>query len=334
VKAVVARHIFSFIFPFLVALYLFPLIIQAALKLDILDRPDGKIKKHEKAVPYLGGLAIYIPFIATLCIAYPFENHILWLVLGVTLLLFVGLIDDLKILKPAQKLFGQFIAVLCFLKGGFSLKTNFFSQFFNIITSTFWMLLVINAFNLVDVMDGLAASLALIAGFSFFIICLLLGQYAISILLLALLGPLLVFFLYNKPPAKIYLGDAGSLFVGGFLSAIPLLIPWSSLSFEAYYAGVIILGVPLLEVLSLIVIRTSIGIPFYRGSPHHFAIYLRKRGWTTVKILIFSGIMSLFLSCVSILFLFNYITLTQTTICGVLFLCVWFYFVFLPHQTS
>ena len=330
-KAVFARHLFSFIFPFLLAIYLLPILIKTAFKFNALDKPDGNIKKHKKAVPYLGGFAIYIPFIATLAIAYPFANQILWFILGITFLFFVGFVDDFKILSPVQKLFGEFIAVLCFLKGGFSLKTNFFTQLFNIFTSTFWMMLVINAYNLVDVMDGLSSILAIIATSSFLVIALLLKQYSVSVLLLAFLGPLIAFFFYNKPPAKIYLGDCGSLFIGGFIAAIPMLFPWSSLSYVAYYAPVVIVGIPLLEVLSLMVIRTWIGIPFYKGSPHHFSIYLKSKGWSIVKSLTFTAIMSIILSVIAILFLFGFFDFHGLVRAGILFLFVWFYFIFLHH---
>ena len=327
-NTVVVRHIFSFVFPMLLAIYLIPVLIQAAFRFNVLDVPDGKIKKHKKATPYLGGLAIYLPFIATLSIAYPFENKILWMISGVTLLLFVGLIDDLKILKPGQKFFGQLLAVLCFLKGGFSLKTNFFTGFFNIFASGFWMLSVINAFNLVDVMDGLSSILAITAGITFLFIALFLKEYAVSILLLAFLSPLLVFFYYNKPQARIYLGDAGSMFIGGFLAAMPLLFPWSSLSYDAYYTPAIILGIPLLEVFFLVVIRTWKGIPFYKGSPHHFSIYLRHKGWSIPTVLFFTAFMSAVLSVIALLFLFSFVDFKLLIVFGFLFLLVWSYFIF------
>ncbi|MFA5075005.1 MAG: MraY family glycosyltransferase [Candidatus Babeliales bacterium] len=324
---VVVRHLFCVVFSSLLAFYLVPMFINAAFRFNILDIPDGKIKNHKKATPYLGGLAIYVPFIATLAIAYPFENKILWLLLGSTFLLFVGLIDDMKCLKPSQKLFGQFIAVICFLKGGFSLKTNFFSDFFNIFASAFWMLLIINAFNLVDVMDGLSSVLAIVSSLSFFVIALFFGQYELSLLLLTFTIPLIVFLFYNRPPAKIYLGDTGSLYIGGFMSAIPLLFPWSSISFESYYAPIIILGIPILEVVTLVVIRTYKCIPFFRGSPHHFSIYLRKK-WSVLKVLLFSSIMSLILSLIAILFLFKFISFIYLIIFILIFLVFWFYFIF------
>ena len=327
-NAIISGHLFCFIFPLLLSIYIIPILIKTAFRFNVLDTPDNNIKKHEKPTPYLGGFALYIPFITTLAIAYPFENQILWLLLGVTLLLFVGFVDDLKVLGPSQKLFGQIIAVICFLKGGYSLKANFFSDFLNIGFSAFWMLSIINAFNLIDVMDGLATTVSIMAGVSFLIIAFLFKQYALTILLLAFLAPLIVFFFYNKPPAKIYLGDAGALFVGGFFAAIPQLFKWSGQHYLAYYAPVIILAIPLLELFFLVVIRTFKGIPFYRGSPHHFAIYLKRKGWSVKQILIFVCLMSIVLFSVATLFLFNYISFTGVIISGFLFVFTWMYFVF------
>ena len=153
--AVFVRHVFALGFSFLLGLYLVPIIIRAAKKIGFMDAPDGNLKKHKEPTPYLGGVAVFLPFITTLGLCYPFENMLLWLLLGTTLLLFVGLIDDLHVLKPKQKFFGQILAVLCFLKGGFSLKTPFLSSISNVFWSGFWMLSIINAFNLVDVIDGL-----------------------------------------------------------------------------------------------------------------------------------------------------------------------------------
>ena len=322
------RHIFAAGFSFLFGFYLMPAIIKSSFRLGIMDIPDGKIKCHGAPIPYLGGLAIYLSFIATLCLVYPFENQVLWLLLGSTLLLLIGMIDDLKALRPGQKFLGQIVAVICFLKGGFWLKTEFMTSFVNLFLSGFWMLSVINAFNLVDVMDGLAASIAIIATASFLIIALVFQQYAISLLLAAFLGAVLAFFFYNKPPAKIYMGDAGSMFLGGFLSAIPLLISWSSQSFDAYYTPIAILAIPLLEIFFLVVIRTWIGIPFYRGSPHHFSIYLQKKGWSKNKVLIFAALMALIFSAVGFLFLFELINLSGLFLMLFVLFFVWTYFIF------
>lgn len=330
----VARHFFAFIFSFLIALHSIPIIITVAKKLGILDVPDGKIKKHDAPVPYFGGLAIFIAFISTLALVYPFENKVLWLLLGSTMLLFTGLIDDLKALQPGQKFFWQILAVLCFLKGGISLKTTFLSSLPNLFFSAFWMLTIINAFNLIDVMDGLASLVAIIATTTLFIIALCFQQYSLSLLLLTFLGPLFAFFIYNKPPARIYLGDTGALFIGGFLAAVPMLFNWSAQSFTAYYAPIIILGVPTIEVISLVIIRTWIGIPFYKGSPHHFSIFLQKKGWPKPLVLLFTALASIMLSALAICYLFDIISGCMLTIGLTIFLSAWSVIIFSFQRCS
>lgn len=331
---VVVRHVFSFGFSFFLCFYIIPKLIKSSLRLGIMDVPDGKIKCHQAPIPYLGGVAIYIAFIATLCIVYPFENKIVWLLLGSTLLLLIGLIDDLRVLTPARKFFGQMIATLCFLKGGFSLKAEFLSSSFNLFISGFWMLSVINAFNLVDVMDGLSSLIAMVSATSFLVIALLFKQYEVSLLLTAFLGSVIAFFVYNKPPAKIYMGDAGSMFLGGFLASVPLLFSWSSCSTDAYYAPVVILAIPLLEIFFLVLIRTSIGIPFYKGSPHHYSIYLIKKGWSKFQVLFFTLIMGILFSVSAFLFLFKIINFIWLVfILGFLFL-IWCYFVFYNKKSG
>jgi UDP-GlcNAc:undecaprenyl-phosphate GlcNAc-1-phosphate transferase len=323
-QSIILRHVFAGVFSFLIGIYLVPIVIKAALKLEFVDAPDGRLKHQKAPVAYLGGVAIYIPLIATLGLCYPFDNFLLWLILGTTMLLFVGLIDDLKVLKPRQKFFGQFLAALCFLKGEFSLKTQFLSSFLHIGASLFWLLTVINAFNLVDVMDGLCAVLAICAAFSFFIFALLQKAYAVSLLLMAFMGSVAAFLWYNRPPARIYLGDAGSMFIGGFLAAVPLLLSWEPALFPTpgqhvffidwllpflavFFIPALVLAVPLLEVSGLFIVRTKLGIPFYNGSPHHFSIYLQRRGYSKVQVLLFAAVVALAIATLPLMLVFGII---------------------------
>jgi UDP-GlcNAc:undecaprenyl-phosphate GlcNAc-1-phosphate transferase len=315
-----------------ITFYLIPLISKIAHKWGILDYPDGRIKVHKHGIPYLGGIAVYIPFIATLALFYPFNSSLLWLIVGVTLLLFVGLIDDLLVLSPLQKFAGQIIAVLCFLKGGVALRSGFFSDVLNIWATGFWMLSVINAFNLIDVMDGLSSLIGVIAGIAFFIIAYASGNYLLSLLIMIFICPFLVFFYYNKPPASIYLGDSGALFLGGFLAAVPLLVSWSSFSLYGYLVPFVILAIPLLEVGGLIVLRTAKGIPFYRGSPHHFAILLQKKGWDKGAILLFAGTFAVFLGLISFCFLIDLIGLGFFVTTFFFLIIAWFFVIFSKSQ--
>ncbi|MCB9492848.1 MAG: undecaprenyl/decaprenyl-phosphate alpha-N-acetylglucosaminyl 1-phosphate transferase [Epsilonproteobacteria bacterium] len=332
-QAVFFRHIFCFIFSLLLSYKIIPMLIKAAFKFNILDAPNGELKKHANPVPYLGGFAIYISFIATLAIAYPFQNTALWLLLGSTFLLFVGFVDDLKVMTPGQKFFAQCLAVLCFLKGGCSLKTNFFVSYVRTFLSGFWMLSVINAFNLIDVMDGLSAIVSITVASSFLVVALLLEQYLVSLLLVAMLGGLCGFFWYNKPPARIYLGDAGSLFLGGFFAAIPLMIEWSRQSIDIYYTPVIILAIPLLELGFLVLIRSWLSIPFYYGSPHHFSIFLQKKRWNKWKILAFTFFMSTVFSTLALMHMYKFIDFYFLACSMCIMLSMWVYTVFYEQKS-
>ena len=320
----VIKLFFAISISLLITLYIVPIIASFAVRLGVLDIPDGKIKRHERPTPYLGGLAVYLGFITSLALVYPFENKILLFILGSTLLLFVGLIDDVLVVKPYQKFFGQFLASLCFLKAGFFLKETFFlKSYWNIPISLLWMLSIINAFNLVDVMDGLATSLAIYATGSFMIIALAFNQGNIALLLGSLLGALVGFLWYNKPHARIYLGDAGSLFIGGFLATIPFLFNWGLYNWHGFLTPLIILAIPLIEVCTLVLVRSKKGIPFYQGSPDHFSLYLKYNGWNAYEILVYVFTLSILLFFVALAFVFNKVTFFELIGLGILFMMIW-----------
>lgn len=308
--------------------YLVPFFTQTAFKLGVLDVPDGALKKHKKPVPYMGGIAIYLAFLGTIGLLYPIEERVMWLLTGSTMLMFVGFIDDLKRIRPSRKLLGQFLGVACFLHGGLMIKQSFFASIGNVLLSGFWMLSLINAVNLIDIMDGLATSVAIVVASGFCIVAIAAGQYGVSLLVLAFIGALLGFFWYNKPAAKIYMGDAGSLFIGGFLAAVPLLIKWSVIRPGALYVALIIPAIPLVEVACLVVIRTWKGIPFYMGSPHHFAIYLQNKGWSRWGIIGFSVVMGIYLNLFSILFLQQVVGVVGLVAAGLIFCACWYVAVF------
>lgn len=328
--AFILKSFFAFGIAFLMTFYLVPICAKIAYSFNILDTPDGRIKKHHKPVPYLGGIAVFLGFIISLAFVLPLENKISVFLLGATILLFLGLIDDLIMIKPYQKFFGQFIATFCFLKGGLYLKEGFFlSHLWNMPISCFWILAVTNAFNLVDIMDGLATTLGICATASFLILALITQQsWVLIILLLAFLGALMAFLCYNKPPATIYLGDTGSLFLGGFLATVPFLYTWSAHNPFGYLTPVIVLAIPCLEVISLIIIRTYKGIPFYKGSPDHFALYLKNNGWSTSTILLYVSFLSGMLLIGSVAFVLGRLALWQMFLSSGIFLCIWFSLLF------
>ncbi len=319
----IIKLLFSFVFSFFITYYLIPFFCSIAYTLRFVDTPDGNIKRHGTATPYFGGVAVYCGFLCGLAFTMPFDSRIFLLVIGLTLLLLLGLIDDLVVLRAYQKFFGQFIVALCFLKTGFYLKEHVFYNFWKMPLSLLWILTVINAFNLVDVMDGLASLLAIAATITFMVIAAYLHHMVVLIILSAFLGSLCAFFLYNRPPARIYLGDSGSLFIGGFLATVPFLFDWGTYNRLGYMTPVIILAIPLLECTSLIIIRTWKGIPFYKGSLDHFSSYLLSYGWSKKSILWYVAFLSFYLGVAAFLFSIGSLQIIPLSALGALFLFVW-----------
>lgn len=324
-SSVILRLFFGGLLSFFFTYYLIPIFIAIAYKYNIIDLPDGVIKQHASPTPYLGGAAIYLGFLLTLAVVFPFDNQFFLFLVGSSLLFYIGLIDDFIQLRPLQKFLGQIIAVICFVRAGFYLKSHLFYNFWSIPVSIFWMLLIINAFNLIDIMDGLASITALCCALNFLMLALFTQQYLPALLLCVMIGSIGAFLCFNKPPASIYLGDAGSLFIGGLFSTVPFLFPWGTISVYGYIIPIIVLAIPLLEVCSLICIRTYKGLPFYKPSKHHFMHYLKRNHFSENEILRFIFLMSCILIASTVLFVKNSLQVDKLMALGAIFLAYWIY---------
>lgn len=315
-----------YLFAFFLTFFLVPLFSKIAFKFNILDKPDGKLKKHSRAIPYLGGVAIYFGFVISLItakICLNIDINILFLG-GITLLLILGLVDDLYVLSPKAKILGQFLSCLFLVKSLINFNFDIFTSVYACFLM-FWLLSLINAFNLIDIMDGLAISVACLSATFFLFYATFFSDFSLSALLLSLLGATSAFYCYNKPPAKIYLGDAGSLFLGGTLAFIPLTLlnKLQPISINLLILPIFLLAVPILELIGLILIRMYKKIPIYLGSPDHFAIYLQKKGWAKGNILVFAAILSVVLFFISFFYIFNFINIFLFLFLSIISLLLW-----------
>ncbi len=260
-----------------ISLYTTPLMRAAALRFGIVDRPDGRLKKQARPVPYLGGLAIYLSFLLALTVTLRFDStEVLGMLLAGAIVLILGLVDDLGVLTPGIKLAGQVIAVLTLMNSSVFIKLGFLWPPLAIALSFLWLLGIINAFNLIDIMDGLAAGVAAAASFVLFLIAAVNGRQTYAVLLAALCGALCGFLRYNFEPARIYMGDTGSMFIGLMLGALSMNNSYTRRNLVASIAPVIILGVPIFDMLFVMYVRFRRGLPVFLGSPDHFALRLRK----------------------------------------------------------
>ena len=274
----------AFALALVISLYTTPLMRTAALRFGIVDRPDGRLKQQAEPVPYLGGLAIYLSFLLALTATRRFDStEVLGMLLGGAIAVILGLIDDLGVLSPGIKLAGQVVAVLTLINASVYIKLGFLSPPVAIILSFLWLLGIINAFNLIDVMDGLAAGVAAAASFILFLIAAVNGRQTYAILLAALCGSLVGFLRYNVPPARIYMGDTGSMFIGLMLGALAMNNSYTRHNLVASVAPVVILGVPIFDMLFVMYVRYRRGLPVFLGSPDHFALRLRKWRLSTAQ---------------------------------------------------
>jgi UDP-GlcNAc:undecaprenyl-phosphate GlcNAc-1-phosphate transferase len=267
-------------------LYITPLAMKAARNLGCLSRPDGWLRTQDEPVPYLGGVAIFLALLLSLALSSEFSPVILGLLLGATIMLMVGLIDDFGVMAARMKLFGQIIVALTLIKSGIVLELAIFDRVrwpfgwpaLSWGLSALWLIGLANAFNFLDIEDGLAGGVAACLCPALFVVAILNGRIDAAIFTAALFGACLGFLHFNAPvpKARIYLGDAGSLLLGVVLASLAMMGSYTAKNDIAAICPVIILGVPCFELGLTMAARRRRGIPVYYGSPDHVAKRLQK----------------------------------------------------------
>jgi len=258
-----------------------PLAIRIATDYNLVDRPDGRLKTHEAPVPYLGGMSIYLAFLLTLAMTYTFNQQVLAILLAGTIVVLLGLVDDIGALSPQAKFLGQSLAILALMKGGILIEIVYLPWYVTYPLTYVWLLGITNAFNIIDIMDGLSAGVGLIGALALLAVAVVNGNMQIAVLTATLAGSLLGFLRFNFVPARIYLGDTGSLFIGLNLGALAMIGSYTEHNQVALVVPVIILGVPIFDTLFVMYIRRCRGISMFLGSPDHFA--LRLRAWALTR---------------------------------------------------
>ena len=281
-------YLLTFILAFLLSLYGVPIARQAALKYGIVDAPDGRLKHQREPVPYFGGLAIYLAFLMSMVFTFEFRHDVLGIILGGTIVVMLGLIDDFGVLTPATKLVGQLLAVFVLIKSGIRIEIAAFPEWLDLALTVLWMVGLINAFNLLDIMDGLSAGVGAVSASCLLVVAVLQGDQTIAVMLVALLGSLLGFLRYNWHPARIYMGDTGAMFIGLLLGSMTMIEQYPSDHPLSLLTPVFILGIPIFDTLFVMYIRYRRGLPIFWGSPDHIAIRLRHWGMSVPQIVITS----------------------------------------------
>jgi len=274
----------GFFLAYLLALVGTPMARDAALRFGVVDRPDGHLKIHEQPVPYLGGLAVFVAFLLSIGMTFRFDEELLALLLASTIVTMVGLVDDFGALTPKPKAIGQAVAVFVLLKAGVMLHIIFIPWWARVALTVLWLVGMSNAFNLSDIMDGLASGLGVIAGTYLLVVALLNGRMVVAFFTVALIGALLGFLRFNFHPAVIYLGDCGSLFIGFTIGALAMVMDYTRYNELGFLAPLFFLALPVIDTFFVMFLRAKAGRKIYYGSPDHIPLRLRRRlGGSTVR---------------------------------------------------
>ncbi|MCQ6276838.1 undecaprenyl/decaprenyl-phosphate alpha-N-acetylglucosaminyl 1-phosphate transferase [Bacillus sp. V3B] len=271
---------------FLVSVLITPLVIKLAFKIGATDRPNHR-KVHQKIMPRLGGLAIYISFLLGVFIFDPSKEYHPYILLGSFVIIITGILDDIFELTAKIKFFAQIIAALIVVMGG-GIQVEFINLpfggqvdfgFLSIPFTIFWIVAVTNAINLIDGLDGLAAGVSSIALVTIAGMAIIMGDtYVIAIATLVLVSTL-GFLIYNFHPAKIFMGDTGALFLG-YIIAVLSLLGFKNVTMISFIIPVLILGVPLSDTFFAIIRRLIHKQPLSAPDKSHLHHCLLNIGFT------------------------------------------------------
>ncbi|MBI4668361.1 MAG: undecaprenyl/decaprenyl-phosphate alpha-N-acetylglucosaminyl 1-phosphate transferase [Elusimicrobia bacterium] len=282
-----------------------PLTRRLARTFGGFDLPDTNLKTHRAPTPRLGGIAIFLSVIIVL-IAARFLTHyptgtirnFRYILLGASIIFTLGLLDDTMPggVPYKWKFLIQFLTAAVLVSA--SIRIHFLSPSYIAVFFTFlWIVGISNAINLIDILDGLAATQVAVAAAAFLAIGFPSEDIYVNILAAALLGATLGFLPHNfSAKGKIFMGDAGSLSLGYFLAILTLGCSYSSRNPYAVFAPILIVGVPVFETFFLMYIRLKQGLSPFRGSHDHIAHRLQTLGLTDRKILAAMGAATLALS--------------------------------------
>jgi UDP-GlcNAc:undecaprenyl-phosphate/decaprenyl-phosphate GlcNAc-1-phosphate transferase len=294
----VVLYTVAFIISLCLALALTPLVIKLAYKIGAIDKPNHR-KVHTRIMPRLGGLGIYAAFIGAYFAVQPFipeglfrhydKNLINAMLAGGSIIVLIGALDDRFELSAKVKLLGQIIAA-CVVVFGFGVKIDLLNipfgeamqpvaSWISIPITILWIVGVTNAINLIDGLDGLAAGVSAIAIGTILVMAAVMGFAPVILLSALLLGGVIGFLVYNFHPAKIFMGDTGSLFLGFGLATLSML-GFKQVTMVSFVTPLLIIGVPLSDTFFAIVRRWINKKPIFAPDKGHLHHCLRELGFS------------------------------------------------------
>lgn len=279
-----SKYSLLFITAFAVSILVTPYVAKLAMRIGAVDRP-GKRKVHDKIMPRLGGLAVYIGFLVS-SLLIPWQGmKMTGVMIGGTLILLLGIVDDTRGMSPKTKLAGQLLAASVVVAAG--VRIEFFNNPFNgyfylgslsVPMTLLWIIAVTNAINLIDGLDGLASGVTTIALITFALMASMIGQTIVSLLAFSLAAAVIGFLRYNFYPAKIFLGDCGSMFLGFMVSVLAVFGLLKSVTVVTFVIPILVLGVPIFDTCFAVFRRYCEHKPIFQADKKHIHHRLLSRG--------------------------------------------------------
>lgn len=307
--------VLSAIISFIIA----PLFMRLSYRFGFVDYPNHR-KQHERPMPFSGGVSILVSFVITVIIAQPVEREYIPIILGGTLIVILGIIDDKYDLKPSIKFLGQLVVISIPIFFGIIIDTiNPFGITMNFgvfaIPFTFlWIAVIINAINLIDGLDGLAAGVSVIALSSIAFIGILQNNIFVMMISVILIGSTLGVLYYNFNPAKLFLGDNGSMLLGYVLGVLSIL-GFKNVTFFSILFPIIILGVPFIDITFAAVRRYREGVSLTRADRGHLHHKLQYIGFSHRESVILIYFMATLFAVASVI-------LYLSTVTGAVLICI------------
>jgi UDP-GlcNAc:undecaprenyl-phosphate GlcNAc-1-phosphate transferase len=234
-----------------------PLLRKVALKFNILDVPDQR-KAHKDSTPLLGGIAVYLGVVLGLILDIGSFRYLSGILIGGSIILLIGLLDDIYGLSAKIRLVGQLAACLAVIFSGYRIEilpNNIIGDMGEVLLTVIWIIGITNAVNYLDGIDGLAAGTTAISALTFASIGFLTGQYPIVMISVILMACCIGFLPHNLKREKIFLGDAGSTFLGFTLASIAVTGNWASDNVIKLTIPILILGVPIFDMTFTTIMR-------------------------------------------------------------------------------
>lgn len=313
------------LFAFLMTLIVTPVVIRICRKYGIVDRPDER-RIHKEPIPRLGGIAVIVSVIftvlsfTTLILLFDPEffkvkyfKYDFLQIIGILFALFiitlVGIMDDLFDIQAKIKLLFQFICanILYFTGSKITFLSSFTSypvfvgDFLSYVLTVLWIVGLTNAINLIDGMDGALAGISAITSFTLGLLAIIQGQTVLAVFVFTLGGSLLGFLRYNFNPAKIFLGDTGSMFIGMFMSIVSLLGYFKKATLISLIIPIIVFAIPIFDTLWAIIRRILKGQHIFQPDKEHIHHKLLQLGLNQKQAAFILYFITIFLSAVAIM---------------------------------